>query len=157
MLWLPSCVLQEATFTADANFGVNHLFVGRGRRGFAGTDEHAYCVTAFQHSFWVGTSTDPHRGSHHEQHGFAWIADLSGDYMQSVVACGVGDVMRVVGSASSADEGCGLTLFDEWCLGCPHCVLQRATFTGEANFEVNQHWSDVVDAVSPALTNMHTA
>ena len=62
--------------------------------------------------------------------------------------------MCVAVPAALMRAGCGLTLFDEWCVACPHCILQFATFTGEANFEVNQHWSAVVDAVTLALTNI---
>ena len=50
-----------------------------------------------------------------------------------------------------------LLLMNRALAACPHCVLQEAKFTGEANFGVNQHLSAAVDAVTPALTNMHTA
>ena len=79
--------------------------------------------------------------------------------LQSVVACGVGDVIYVcvaVPAALMRSAG-SLLLMNRALAACPHCVLQEATFTAAAHFMVNQHLSAAVDAVTPALTNMHTA
>ena len=122
------------------------------------TYQTAYRLTAVHLSFRVEINTDPHRGSHHEQHGFAWVA-APPEGLQSVVACGVGDVIYVcvaVPAALMRSAG-SLLLMNRALAACPHCVLQEAKFTEAAHFWVNQHLSAAVDAVTPALTNMHTA